>query len=77
MAGLEFTIPILADIAWILIVPALRDPLMRYVLKGPVATMNAALRVFPAGAVYIDGQGISAVQDSAAPRRLILPVQPP
>jgi hypothetical protein len=40
---------------------------MRYVLKGRVATMNAAFTVFPAGAVYIDGQSISAVQDSAAP----------
>lgn len=29
--------------------------------------MDAAFKVFPAGAVYIDGQSIAAVQDSAAP----------
>jgi len=40
---------------------------MKYVLKGRVATMDAAFTVFPAGAVYIDGQSIVAVQDSAAP----------
>ena len=44
-----------------------RDPLMRYALKGRVATMNAAFTVFPTGAVYVDGQSIGAVQDSAAP----------
>jgi 5-methylthioadenosine/S-adenosylhomocysteine deaminase len=40
---------------------------MKYVLKGRIATMDAAFTVFPAGAVYIDGQSITAVQDSAAP----------
>ena len=40
---------------------------MKYVLKGRVATMDAAFKVFQAGAVYIDGQGITAVQDNAAP----------
>jgi cytosine/adenosine deaminase-related metal-dependent hydrolase len=40
---------------------------MKYVLQGRVATMDAAFTVFPVGAVYIDGQSISAVQDSAAP----------
>jgi 5-methylthioadenosine/S-adenosylhomocysteine deaminase len=40
---------------------------MRYMLKGRVATMDAAFTVFPTGAVYIDGQTIVAVQDSAAP----------
>jgi amidohydrolase family protein len=40
---------------------------MKYVLKGRVATMDAAFKVFEAGAVYIDGQSITAVQDSAAP----------
>jgi hypothetical protein len=40
---------------------------MKYVLKGRVATMDAAFAVFPTGAVYIDGQSITAVQDSAAP----------
>src|SRR5215472_18391788 len=40
---------------------------MKYVLKGRVATMDAAFTVFPAGAVYIDGQSIAAVQDSEAP----------
>ena len=50
---------------------------MKYVLQGRVATMDAAFTVFPAGAVYIDGQSITAVQDSAALHHLILPVQPP
>src|SRR5262245_32404116 len=40
---------------------------MKYVLKRRVATMSAAFTVFPQGAVYIDGQSISAVQESAAP----------
>jgi 5-methylthioadenosine/S-adenosylhomocysteine deaminase len=40
---------------------------MKYVLKGRVATMDAAFTVFSSGAVYIDGQTVSAVQDSAAP----------
>src|SRR5215472_17094015 len=40
---------------------------MKYVLKGRVAMMDAASTVFATGAVYIDGQRITAVQDSAAP----------
>ena len=40
---------------------------MKYVLKGRVATMNAAFTVFSSGAVYVDGQSITAIQDSAAP----------
>jgi hypothetical protein len=40
---------------------------MKYVLKGRVAMMDAAYKVFQAGAVYIDGQIIAAAQDSAAP----------
>jgi len=39
---------------------------MKYLLKGRVATMDAAFTVFQTGAVYIDGQSIAAVQDSAA-----------
>jgi len=34
---------------------------MKYVLKGRVATMDAAVKAFEAGAVYIDGQSITAV----------------
>jgi imidazolonepropionase-like amidohydrolase len=40
---------------------------MRYVLKGRVVTMDGAFTVLPTGAVYIDDQSITAVQDSAAP----------
>ena len=40
---------------------------MKYVLKGRVVTMDAASTVLQAGAVYIDGQNVIAVQDSAAP----------
>jgi cytosine/adenosine deaminase-related metal-dependent hydrolase len=40
---------------------------MKYVLKGRVATMDAAFTVLPRGAVYIDGPSIIAVQDGAAP----------
>jgi cytosine/adenosine deaminase-related metal-dependent hydrolase len=40
---------------------------MKYVLRGRIATMDADFTVFPAGAVYIDGQNITAVQESAAP----------
>jgi 5-methylthioadenosine/S-adenosylhomocysteine deaminase len=40
---------------------------MKYVLKGRVATMDAASTVLPAGAVYVDGQNIVAVQESSAP----------
>jgi imidazolonepropionase-like amidohydrolase len=40
---------------------------MQYVLKGRVVTMDAASTVLQAGAVYIDGQNVIAVQDSAAP----------
>jgi 5-methylthioadenosine/S-adenosylhomocysteine deaminase len=40
---------------------------MKYLLKGRVATMDSAFTVFPTGAVYIDGQSITAVQDSSAP----------
>jgi cytosine/adenosine deaminase-related metal-dependent hydrolase len=40
---------------------------MKYVLKRRVATTDATFRVFPAGAVYVDGQTITAVQDRAAP----------
>jgi hypothetical protein len=40
---------------------------MKYVLKGRVATMDIASTVLKAGAVYVDGQSIVAVQDSAAP----------
>ena len=40
---------------------------MKYVLKGRVAMMGSAFKVFQAGAVYIDGQSLTAVQDSPAP----------
>jgi hypothetical protein len=40
---------------------------MKYVLKGRVATMDAASTVLQTDAVYVDGQNIVAVQDSAAP----------
>ena len=39
---------------------------MKYVLRGRVATMDAASTVLQAGAVYVDGQDIVAVQDSGA-----------
>jgi cytosine/adenosine deaminase-related metal-dependent hydrolase len=39
---------------------------MKYVLKGRVATMDAASTVLQTGSVYIDGQNIVAVQDSSA-----------
>jgi 5-methylthioadenosine/S-adenosylhomocysteine deaminase len=40
---------------------------MKYVLRARIATMDADFTVFPAGAAYIDGQNITAVQESAAP----------
>ena len=40
---------------------------MKYVLKGRVATMDSASTVLQAGAVYVDGQNIVAVQDVSAP----------
>ncbi|HEY1300447.1 MAG TPA: amidohydrolase family protein [Stellaceae bacterium] len=40
---------------------------MKYVLKGRVAALDVDFTVLPAGAVYIDGQNIAAVQDDAAP----------
>src|SRR4029079_16617216 len=40
---------------------------MKYILKGRVATMDAAFTVLRAGALYIDGPTIAAVQDAAAP----------
>jgi 5-methylthioadenosine/S-adenosylhomocysteine deaminase len=40
---------------------------MKYVLKGRVATMNSAFTVLQAGAVYVDGRNIVAVQDVGAP----------
>jgi hypothetical protein len=39
---------------------------LKYVLEGRVVTMDAASAVLLAGAVYIDGQNVTAVQDSAA-----------
>ena len=42
-------------------------PEMKYILKGRVATMDAAFTVLGAGAIYIDGPNIAAVQDAAAP----------
>jgi hypothetical protein len=39
---------------------------MKYVLKGRVVTMGAASTVLQSGAIYIDGQNVTAVQDSAA-----------
>jgi hypothetical protein len=39
---------------------------LKYVLEGRVVTMDAASIVLLAGAVYIDGQNVTAVQDSAA-----------
>ena len=40
---------------------------MKYILKGRVATMDADFTVLRAGALYIDGPTIAAVQDAAAP----------
>jgi hypothetical protein len=39
---------------------------MKYVLKGHVVTMGAASTVLQSGAIYIDGQNVTAVHDSAA-----------
>ena len=36
---------------------------MKYILKGRVATMDAAFTVLRSGAVYIDGPSIAGVQD--------------
>src|SRR5215469_495640 len=40
---------------------------MKCVVKGRVATMDAASTLLPMGAVYVDGQNIVAVQESSAP----------
>jgi 5-methylthioadenosine/S-adenosylhomocysteine deaminase len=40
---------------------------MRYILTGRVVTMDAARTILPNGAVYVDGNTISSVCDSAAP----------
>jgi hypothetical protein len=39
---------------------------LKYVLEGRVVTMDAASTVLLAGAIYIDGQNVTAVHDSAA-----------
>jgi len=40
---------------------------MKYVLQGRIATMDDAFTVLQAGAVYVDGRNIIAVQDVGAP----------
>src|SRR5215472_10270077 len=46
---------------------ALGGEQMKYVLQGRIATMDDAFTVLQAGAVYVDGRNIIAVQDVGAP----------
>src|SRR5215472_1828114 len=46
---------------------ALGGEQMKYVLQGRIATMDDAFTVLQAGAIYVDGRNIIAVQDVGAP----------